>query len=88
MSIRMFVLSLLSVAVGVVFAATETFNDLKPFDNTQDNAFWNTTLHPLRTVSAVSTTLANGFDSKATDVVEVALESFSTMPVGLLLILR
>lgn len=85
---RMFILSLLLTMVGVVFAATETINDLKPFDNAQETAFWNTTLHPVRTVNVESTTLANGFDTKAIDVAEVALESFSTMPVGLLLILR
>jgi hypothetical protein len=79
--------AVVALAAAVASAATETRNALHPYDNTFDDAFWNTTRYPVRGVETSSTVLGS-FDSKACDVKYAALERLNTNPPAFILIVR
>lgn len=86
-----FVLVCLSVIGIAASAATETINDLYPYDNTIEKGtegFWDTTSHTGVSVSSETVALTDGFDSKEVDIVYVSLPSFSSEKVGMCINLR
>ena len=81
-------LGAVAAAAMAAFAATETYNDLAPYDNTvSGGSYWTTTSHPVRSVDAVSSTMGM-FDSKTCDVKAVTLQSFDSRPGRLVFIVR